>query len=389
MEKAILTLAQFKPDKNSALPLHLQLSKVLLRRIKTMPQGKDYQLPSERSLVETLKLDRSTVHRAYADLLAKNLVCRNPDKSLSVKSSARKKLQGPFPLLGLIIPEKFSDYVENRSQRSFQYIKGIFDRAAELEISVVILRMPSADATEKEIDEFIRERCEVLSGLIHLGDRGIDDDMVFSKIVKDTGFPQIFISASPSLPHIGGVSASPESGAQALAEALISRGIDRIGIIAERKTDRQKKFFQYTSYKRSDAIRRIMTAKGITVDDEYSLEVHARNFHGEILEFLEKRNGNIPEFFWCSNNVIASELIYILRNRGFRVPEDVSVAGYDGFPERVPGGEVITSIGQPFYRIGSTAVDMIMEYFDKGINDANREKTLESFFITGETLKHQ
>ena len=211
-----------------AVPLHLQLTDALLRQLRALPGTADRQLPSERFLVTSLKLDRSTVHRAYAELAARGLVVRNPDKSLSIRNDARRKLQGPFPLIGLILPMPFSEYAEYHGRRSFQYVKGIIDRAEELEISIVMLRMPRKDASDAEVERFIRERCEVLCGLIHLGDRGLPDDRVFQKIVACRRFPQIFISGLSEYSHVGSVYTTVFPAAEELIGKLSAVQISRM-----------------------------------------------------------------------------------------------------------------------------------------------------------------
>ena len=106
--KRTVTFTQFKPDKSSPLALHLQLANELLKQLRALSPDADYVLPSERTLVKELEINRMTVHRAYTCLLEKNLVVKNPDRSLSVTKSARKQLQGSFPVIGIILPEKFS-----------------------------------------------------------------------------------------------------------------------------------------------------------------------------------------------------------------------------------------------------------------------------------------
>ena len=115
-----VSFANYKLDHSSAKPLHLQLKEELLRQLRALPANGEYRLPSERSVVNLFQINRATVHKAYTELLESGLVTRNSDKSLSVVSGAKKQLQGAFPIIGLLVPCRFSDYVESRGQRSFQ-----------------------------------------------------------------------------------------------------------------------------------------------------------------------------------------------------------------------------------------------------------------------------
>ena len=103
--------SQISIDKDSAEPLHIQLIGELRRLIREMNQEEYDVLPSERFLCSYLKLHRSTVHKAYDSLLSSGIVRRLPDKSLIPRSSARKRLEGQLPAIGIVLPCRFSQYI--------------------------------------------------------------------------------------------------------------------------------------------------------------------------------------------------------------------------------------------------------------------------------------
>ena len=387
---SVLNIENFSPDKNSPVPLHLQLTEALLRELRTTPVTVGtLLLPSERFLVSSLKLDRSTVHRAYAELLERELVTRNPDKSLAIRRNARRKLQGPFPLIGLVLPVSFSEYVEQHGQRSFQYIKGIINRAEEREISIVMLRLPKPEASSAEIGQFIRERCEVLSGLIHLGDRGVAEDRVFREVTGCRHIPQIFISGWLEYAHIGSVCTADFPAAAELIGILRDRGIRRAGIVDfDGIRTGGSHEYHYASTHRMQSFREALEAAGIAAADRDLLTVPGEGDPREaIFRLVSERRRELPEFFWCINDDVADTLIEALEAAGVRVPEEVAVAGYDGYRKECRTKRSITSIAQPFFELGSLAVDRIMEYFDKGITEKNRMSKLPGIFIPGETIK--
>ena len=75
-------------------------------------------------------------------------------------------------------------------------------------------------------------------------------------------------------------------------------------------------------------------------------------------EMMNRPEGERPTAIFCSNDKIAMMVINELMESGFKVPEDVSVVGFDnlntyGFSSRGPR---ITSIRQPLYQIGYDSI---------------------------------
>jgi len=107
----------------------------------------------------------------------------------------------------------------------------------------------------------------------------------------------------------------------------------------------------------------------------------------ELRHWIDNSIDHLPDLIWCVNNQVAKRLISELRRKNIRVPEDVSVIGFDGSPARLDSGEMITSIGSPSYDLGVLAIDTVMEYAENGITENNRIKRLPGSFIQGETVR--
>ena len=73
---------------------------------------------------------------------------------------------------------------------------------------------------------------------------------------------------------------------------------------------------------------------GVALPEEWLIE--DRNEMGDILFALPEK---LPEVFVCNCDLVAGKLILMLEERGLRVPEDISVVGFDnylypGFPDK-------------------------------------------------------
>ena len=75
-------------------------------------------------------------------------------------------------------------------------------------------------------------------------------------------------------------------------------------------------------------------------------------------EMLEK--GNLPDGIVCYNDQIAVQVMEELEKAGIRIPDDISVTGYDNslYARRGTG---ITTIAHPQEKLGEMAAELIME----------------------------
>ena len=71
--------------------------------------------------------------------------------------------------------------------------------------------------------------------------------------------------------------------------------------------------------------------------------------------------------FFATSDEKAMRAIYWLRDNGYRVPEDISVIGFDDLPEAT-GEYPLTTIHQDFYMRGYVACESVLNR----LNDPNR-----------------
>jgi len=69
-----------------------------------------------------------------------------------------------------------------------------------------------------------------------------------------------------------------------------------------------------------------------------------------------------------------------LRARGFRVPEDVSLAGFDDLPAPLLEQPFLTVVSQPAYEIGQSGVELLLaEIADPSV--AHRQVMLQAELV--------
>lgn len=376
-----MDLSSIKLYRESDEPLHLQLAGQLRRRILSHP-GHTPFLPSERSLCLALKLNRSTVHRAYEALLQEGAVRMCPNKKLEILPGAKRRLAGAFPSIGVLLPEKFSLYVERNNGSTLHYLKGIFDRAAELNCSIYTLEIPSPETPLSEVNAFIDNVFHKLIGIIHLGGRQITPDKPLEMVFARKDLPQIFLSGTSAFSHIGSVYTDFSTAALELIEKLKKNNCRTVGLLSLREFS-ENGLFTYAANSRLDKMKSLFISNGFTVDEKWEISTPSPDGVAELLDKRRRLSPALPDFFWCMNDDIALRALEYFKNAGVSVPQEVQIAGFDG----IAPDSLLATIAQRFDLLGAGAVDLLMEHFESGINNNNRVKTVEAFLLSGSTIR--
>ncbi|MFD9599474.1 MULTISPECIES: LacI family DNA-binding transcriptional regulator [Streptomyces] len=182
---------------------------------------------------------------------------------------------------------------------------------------------------------------------------------ISAKLAKlaDAG-TRVVLCGRPPLPDSEAVVAAlafdNRGGGRRLTEHLLSLGHRRIGYVAgplERTTTRH----------RLEGHRDAMRAAGLAGDEE-RLTVHGpydrRSGYDATLELLRRE----PEVtaVVAANDTVALGASAAIRDRGLRIPEDISVAGFDDLPFSVDAVPALTTVRLPLFEAGARAGRLAM-----------------------------
>lgn len=371
--------SEIRPDRKSDTPLHMQLHEAMVRAIRSLPPNRHVVLMSERELAIRLKLNRRTTHRAYEQLLADRLVRRLPNKSLEVRQDARTRILGPYPVIGVPISMDFLELVELNDRCVVPYLEGLIGRCSQRNISCIILRAPSHEASPAEIEAFAAEHFPRLCGMIHLGGLakpGEPRDPVLTQLLKHTEIPQVCLSGSVPADHAGSVFDDPAPGLQKMCRVLKARGFRRAGIIDKDFSSTQ--YYHYIARDRSQAMHDALIRNGL----ECAFMIDLPDFSDRALKkILDKPD--LPELILCHNDHVAEKVLRLAEAKGLRVPGDLYLAGYDDQTRDPRLASVRTHPGE----LAAAAVDMVMDHFENGVTKSNRVRSIPTEFIDGESIR--
>lgn len=355
--------AQFDPlpelDRDSAIPLHFQLYKSISRSIvrqKPLPGAK---LPSERKLSEKLSINRTTVRKAYEQMLDAGLAEKRASRNgLFISEKALQKSQRPFPVFGIVLPCRYSEFMAQSNQFGHQYLEGLIDQAVDLGYSIMMVHPPGPSEPPEKADRWIEHTLGRLSGIVHLGDRGQAEDRPLRLILENTTVPQVSISGRTPYEHITSVIGNARVGATAAAEYLFEQGHRRAAYLADLQPPPDSNtLFDYESRTRGDQIVQSLRDCNIQIEPEdiFTTGEDSERIVRSARTLADRCEETRPTAVLCNNDRIACFLINALHDLGLRVPEDISVIGYDGID--MPGAPLpLSTIRMPFYTLATRAM---------------------------------
>ena len=101
----------------------------------------------------------------------------------------------------------------------------------------------------------------------------------------------------------------------------------------------------------------------------------------------DKINSGVDvDAIFCASENLAIDTIHALSELGMKVPDDISVLGYDNTPIAELFIPKITGIGQPVKDMGVKAVDVLVDMIENGIPEDSQEYIYNPFLIERDTV---
>lgn len=191
--------------------------------------------------------------------------------------------------------------------------------------------------------------------LSRLGGTLIDGAVLVTPTVVDvqSGAPVVAVDPHTGSSEFPTVDADNLRGAHLATEHLLNLGHLRIALLAGR-TDLQSAKLREQGY------REALTAAGVPFVDSlirvggYDAGLSKVAAH-ELLTSPQR-----PTAVFAANDVTAIATIEVALALGLRVPEDLSVVGFDNIPESALCTPTLTTVNQPIRTMGERAVEMLI-----------------------------
>jgi len=198
------------------------------------------------------------------------------------------------------------------------------------------------------------------------------------KQLREAGIPLVVVDpVNPPPPDVPSVGATNWAGGLAATEHLLSLGHRRIGAIAGPGD-------YLCSRARIDGYRTALERAGVRFDPALVRNgdfLHEGGFirGGELLELASP-----PTAIFAGSDQQAFGVYEVARQRGLRIPQDLSVVGFDDLPVARWVSPPLTTVRQPLAEMGSAAAQMLGELIE-GIPLRSGRVELSTELITRES----
>jgi LacI family transcriptional regulator len=263
------------------------------------------------------------------------------DHNFTTNRSARALSVGRTGLIGFTVP-----WVDQ------SYFTGILSGAAEAlyEQEQRVVLCPTHHEHDREVTLLERLMNGATDGSIVLLPEESSEEL---RRLQDYGYP--FVVADPRQPldeGIPAVSASHSTGARAATDHLIRLGHRRIGLITGFRgwTATEERL---EGYKAALAAAGIPFLPELVVEGQFNAET-GYTAARQLLELPER-----PTAIFGSNDNMAAGALRAAMSRGLRVPDDLSIVGFDDTELARILAPRLTTVRQPLAELGRTAVSLL------------------------------
>jgi len=158
-------------------------------------------------------------------------------------------------------------------------------------------------------------------------------------------------------PDIPVVSAANFSGAYQATAHLLGLGHRRIGVITGRRDG-------FASRSRLQGHYAALAEAGVMPDPELEAEADFLVSGGAAGAERLLGSASPPTAIFAFNDCMAVGALHAARGRGLRLPEDLSVVGFDDTPEAEAAYPGLTTVHQPLRELGRMAVSLLVRLLD-------------------------
>lgn len=309
--------------------------------------------PTESDVAKLAGVSQSAVSRAFTS--GASISPKTRDKVLLAAEEvgyhpnllARSLVTNRSNIIALAI-----SYLENPFYA--QVVKELSEKLRESDRHILLFSAPDGNQPDPALEKVLRYQVDAL---ILSGTRASPE--LQSQCYK-SGVPIVQINRKSDLSGISTVCGEDYRAAQIIAEHLLAAGHKRFAYIGGTEGSN-------TSRIREDGFRDYLTDHGIT---DLQVAFGSNKFEAAAVSVRNLLNSKTPpDAIFCASDYMAFAAMDVARNEfGLRIPDDLSVVGFNDVPDASHAAYNLTTYSQP----AATLVDEAVKLIDEMIKNPNK-----------------
>ena len=364
-----------KIDDEKPIPKYIQLKDIITAYLEDHHYAIDQKIPSENELIEQFQVSRGTVRQALSALANEGVIYTEKGRG-SFFAGYIKEDASRSNLIGVLTP--MSSYIYP------QIVQGITDSAHQRHHNVVL--GSSNDNREQElayVEQFLKRN---IDGLIIEPTGGVQhfqDCPLFHRL-KELTIPVVFMDWAIDDPDVSYVSLDDVAGGFRATSYLIEAGHRRIGCIYP--GDNIPGSRRYAGY------RKALEKYGVSYDDRLdkpaeSLKLNIPEYIATLTKSLLGLGEQRPSAIFFYNDRSALSGYAAIREAGLKIPDDISVVGYDDSELAVLADVPLTSVIHPKYQTGKLAADILFDQIEHQGQNMPRQMIINPTLAIRDSVK--
>jgi GntR family transcriptional regulator, arabinose operon transcriptional repressor len=314
----------------------------------------DERIQSEHEMAERFAVSRHTIRQAMSELVHEGWLYRHQGRGTFCKDQSGKK--GQIDRTIGIITTSISDYIFPsiiRGIESYLSEKGYNLLLASTNHDIERERKCLENMLGKKLDGLI---VEPTKSALH------NPNLNTYLNIEKNKIPYVMINAFYSELQPASITVDDERGGFMAAEHLIQLGHKKISGIF--KVDDMQGVNRMKGFMRAHRHYNIPIHPGTIVT--YATEDKNAKPQEAARQLLKDREP--PTAFFCYNDQIALNILDVAREQSLRVPEDVSLVGFDNSHLASVSEVKFTSLTHPQTEMGRLAARMVVDSIEKGVD---------------------
>ena len=299
------------------------------------------RIPSENEFAQMLDVSSITIRKALSDLVNDGLIYRLKGKGSFVADLRKKPDAQANMLLAFLIAA-----VNIHDSSVMKLIRGMQKKCSEAGYALIVENLLNHVNHEREaIDRLIENR---VAGFIVYPDLPANSDAL--RYLGSQNVPFVVIDRYPKGQPVNFVGCNNHDGTLASTQHLLDLGHKKIGFLAHAITLSSEK-------ERYDGYLDAMQAANVPVIRDLSFTEETADWE-RIAGLVRSKSLTA---LVCVNDLRAYQLIDHLSSLGIRVPDEVSVVGFDNADFATHAKVPFTTVRQPFHDIGYAGAQLLLD----------------------------